>query len=224
MNHSQEDELSNDITLQLLTLENFQGYENCMKKSKRPRIGFTHMRYDYLPQGVKDGRAKVVHISRNPLDVVVSYFHFSKYNQAFGPYTGTWEEFFDAFIEGNVFWGGWYEYMTSFLKQRNQSNILFIKYEDFLENPQKIIYDLSVFLGMEQTDGVINKISERVSFKSLQSNQHLKIVNNHIIKDKFFRKGIIGDWVNYFTPEQEHKMSKFIKKIQDETGVVFRYK
>ena len=226
VNHSQEDNLSNDITLQVLALENPEGYENYTKTSRRPRIGFTHMRYDYLPQGVKDGRAKVIHVSRNPLDVAVSYFHYSTHNRACGPYAGTWGEFFDAFIQGNVWWGGWYEYMTSWLKQRNQSqsNILFIKYEDFLEDPQKIIYDLSVFLGMEQTDDVINKISERVSFKSFQKNQQLKIINSYINKEKFLRKGTIGDWVHYFTPEQEHKISMFCKKFQDETGVVFRYK
>ena len=51
VNYSQEDNLSNDITLQVLALENPEGYKNYMKTSRRPRIGFTHMRYDYLPQG-----------------------------------------------------------------------------------------------------------------------------------------------------------------------------
>ena len=40
-----------------------------------PRVLFTHYLFDYLPDEVKDGRTKIVHLYRNPKAVIVS-MHF----------------------------------------------------------------------------------------------------------------------------------------------------
>ena len=43
-----------------------------------PRVLFTHYPFDYLPDEVKDGRTKIVHLYRNPKAVIVSMYFMLK--------------------------------------------------------------------------------------------------------------------------------------------------
>ena len=58
-------------------LEVEQGYEDSLN-SEQPRLTYSHLRYSQLPRGLCEGKAKVIHISRNPLDVAVSLYHFAQ--------------------------------------------------------------------------------------------------------------------------------------------------
>ena len=40
-----------------------------------PRFFCTHYPFDYLPDSVKDGRTKIVHVTRNPKAAFVSMYH-----------------------------------------------------------------------------------------------------------------------------------------------------
>ncbi|NXP12870.1 ST3A1 sulfotransferase, partial [Thinocorus orbignyianus] len=44
-----------------------------------PRALATHLPYYLVPRDLRNKRARVIYVSRNPKDVMVSYYHFSKY-------------------------------------------------------------------------------------------------------------------------------------------------
>ncbi|KAL6126106.1 hypothetical protein ACLB2K_074157 [Fragaria x ananassa] len=58
--------------------------------------------------------------------------------------------------------------------------------------------------------------------KELEINKTGKFVWNIENKD-LFRKAEVGDWVNYFTPEMEERMSKLIEEKFGGSGLTFKW-
>ena len=57
----------------------------------------THLPMKLMPKNIKEVGAKVVYVARNPKDVVVSYYHFSKTFPGF-KFTGDFETFLNYFM------------------------------------------------------------------------------------------------------------------------------
>jgi hypothetical protein len=66
-----------------------------------PRIFKTHFSRDYLPMGDSvTTRPKYINVIRNPKDCAVSFYHHMR-GLKFFEFDGSWESFFEMFIEGN---------------------------------------------------------------------------------------------------------------------------
>lgn len=73
---------------------------NAIDSLPSPRILDTHLKFKYLPKKFIEDRGKIVHMIRNPKSVCVSsYFHAIK--GKFVKFEGTFEEFFEEWIDGN---------------------------------------------------------------------------------------------------------------------------
>ena len=53
------------------------------------RIIKTHLSYDMLPEGVKERKAKIIYVNRNPRDAVVSYYNHFRVLEGF---SGKWKD------------------------------------------------------------------------------------------------------------------------------------
>jgi hypothetical protein len=70
----------------------------------------------------------MIYVTRNPRDAVVSYYHQFK---AFDHYTGTFDEFADAFLEDECGYNTpFMHHVLQFWDKRHESNIIFITYEE----------------------------------------------------------------------------------------------
>ena len=70
-----------------------------LKAMASPRVMTTHLPYRYLPKELKENYGKIIHIIRNPKDVVVSAFHFYNVNKWVKDYVyPEWSGFFEEFL------------------------------------------------------------------------------------------------------------------------------
>ena len=223
MHEDLESFVSNGTSYSIFPLE-FSGGFQAFLSSKRPRIAHTNLTFNYLPRGLAAGKGKAIHISRNPNDIAVSYFHFVQIApHGYGVFDNKWDTFFECFMAGRVSNGRWYDHMVDWTKHKNKDNILFVTYEDFKDDPQTMIYKLAKFIGKPITEDQCRRIADIVSFQSMKNHPKMSLKHERL-KGDFLRKGVVGDWQNYFTPDQESRINEMYEKFKLETGVSLRFK
>ena len=169
-----------------------------------------------LPEDIQKKDVKVIHITRDPRDAAVSYFNlFKMLPQVM--YQGTWQSFFEAFMEGKVWFGSWFDYTKDWNSYKNHPNILFVEYEDFLSDTKGMIRKLATFLGKALSEDQVDRIASIVAFKAMQKNPKFNKMDSEFAdpsKGMIIRSGKIGDWKNYFTTEQEEIFSAVYKGLE----------
>lgn len=118
----------------------------------------THLPFSLMPPSVMGERAKIIYVARNPKDVVVSYYHLSRLYRTTG-YVNDFDTFWNYFendlgniltirknymflnqsVNGNwclnliqiaVAWSPYWEHIKEGWAHRNESNVLFMFYEE----------------------------------------------------------------------------------------------
>ena len=219
----------------------FQVYKDCMPHkeyltggdpigSPRPRLFATHVPYVSLAESIKSSTCKIVYIARNPLDVVVSLWHFA---QTLPWWSSQWtiEEFAERFCSREFGYGPFLEHLLGFWKEslERPEKVLFLKYEDMKADDVAQVKRLAEFLGFpfskeEESGGVIEAIVRLCSFgnfKGLEVNQPGKYELLDIENSKFFRKGEVGDWANHLGPSIAEHVRKTIGEKLHDSGLTF---
>ncbi|KAF7836240.1 cytosolic sulfotransferase 15-like [Senna tora] len=198
-----------------------------------PRIFGTHIPFPSLSNSIHNSNCKIIYICRNPFDTFISFWHFSnnmilsQSSQSLP--TLTLEEAFERYSEGKHPFGPFWSNILGYWKasQDKPSKVLFLKYEELKADTKFELKRMAQFLDCpftqeEESGGIIDSIIELCSFgkmKELEVNKSGKIPDRRIIENKhFFRKGEIGDWINYFSPEMTEKLSKVIEEKFDQSA------
>jgi hypothetical protein len=166
-----------------------------VKRVPRPRIIKSH---EYFDPRYK----KVIYIVRDPRDVVLSYYDFSrKYRHIEDSFPLT--RFVSDFVAGRLSsfdWGTWGENVSSWFYTRNgRPDFLLLRYEEMLSNTESELGKVARFLGIESTRERVTAAVERSSadrMRSLEATQGDKWVAT---KDKrsdipFVRTASSGLW------------------------------
>lgn len=196
-----------------------------------PRLLGTHVPVGALPDSVRDSGCKIVYMVRNPFDTFVSIWHFmSKLRPAsFGKLPI--EEGFDMYCRGTIGFGPYWDHMLGYWHEsfRNPNNVMFLRYEEVKENPAFHLRKLADFLGFpfsaeEEEGGVVEGITKICSFENMKELDVNKKGKGAIVdfeNKNLFRKGVVGDWVNYFSPEMEERLSKIMEEKLAGSGLSF---
>ncbi|CAG12881.1 unnamed protein product, partial [Tetraodon nigroviridis] len=168
-----------------------------------PRAMVTHFPYHLMPPSLHTSKAKVIYVMRNPKDVLVSSYYFHQM-AAFLQDPGTFDEFLTTFLEGKVLFGKWTDHVKSWRHTDLGDRIMFITYEEMVQDLPAALRRLSEFLGCNLSDQVIQKIAEHCSFKMMKKNpmSNFSLVPSQYMdssKSPFLRKGVAGDWKNHFS-------------------------
>ncbi|XP_063773262.1 amine sulfotransferase-like [Pseudophryne corroboree] len=191
-----------------------------------PRLFTSHLPYYLMPKDLRNQRGKVIYVSRNPKDVVVSYYHFFKLLVNLKHITITWEEFFDRYMSGKVGGGSWFDHVRGWNTHKEEYNCLFLSYEAMIKDLRSAVLKLCQFMDVKLDDQAINKIAEKATFKNMKQDPlaNYTFLPNEFLdhsKGEFLRKGIIGDWKNIMTVAQSEKVDEVLKEKLGDLPITF---
>jgi hypothetical protein len=212
-------------------------YPGLKKLAERPspRLMMSHLPYHLLPADIHAGKGKVIYIARNVKDVFVSYYHFSRlmgraadamdFNKCYSNFIAG-----AAGLRNN---GPWLEHVSKFWEHRDDSNILFLTYEQLHRDTRGVLRKTAEFMGHSSlTDAQLDDILHATSFSEMKNNKfsnknwHIDEAersndsnNNNGEKEKasngtghpegeFMRKGQVGDWQNHLTTEMSNELDR----------------
>lgn len=191
-----------------------------------PRLLKIHLPVHLVPPSFWEKNTKIVYVARNPKDCMVSYYYFQKSDQTL-PDPGPFENYFSVFLSGNVSWGSWFDHVIGWWKAKDRHQILYIFYEDMIEDPQREIRKVMTFLEKDLSDEVLQKILQHTSFESMKKNPmvNFSVLPNSVIDQSispFMRKGKVGDWKNHFLVSQNILFDEEYEKRMACSGLRFR--
>ncbi|KAL3510187.1 hypothetical protein ACH5RR_029588 [Cinchona calisaya] len=188
-----------------------------------PRLVATHVPFSALPESVKRSGCRVVYLARNPFDTFVSIWHYlgKLRPESLGPLP--LEEAFDAYCRGVIGYGPYWDHLLGYWNEslEKTGKVLFLRYEEMKQDANAQLKRLAEFLGFpfsieEEKGGLVENISNLCSFQTLKD----LVVNKHgkgaIFADSenkdLFRKGKVGDWINYLTPVMAERLTNIMNE------------
>lgn len=197
-----------------------------LKDTPAPRLLKTHLPLALLPQALLDQKVKVIYVARNAKDVAVSYYHFYRMAKVH-PDPGTWDSFLEKFMAGEVSYGSWYNHVQEWWELGRTHPVLYLFYEDMLENPKREIRKIVDFVGCPLPEETLDRIVQHTSFKEMKKNPMTNYNNMPALMDysvsSFMRKGTAGDWKNTFTVAQNERFDADYAKKMAGSNLPFRF-
>lgn len=181
-----------------------------------PRVIKTHLPFAMTPHHPE---TRFVYVARNPFDCAVSFYHHTKgFVQHYAFSDGNFDDYFECFVRGEVDFGDYFENVLSWFAHRNDPNLLFVTYEEMKADPERAILRIGEFLGPEhdatvRDESLRHRILEHSSFDSMSKDQTRWASERAAGASAFVRKGVVGDWLNHFSPLQTRRMLERIQSI-----------
>ncbi|XP_014673628.1 PREDICTED: sulfotransferase 1C2-like [Priapulus caudatus] len=191
-------------------------------KMASPRLMKTHIPFHLLSPDITKQRKtpKIVYISRNPKDMCVSDHKFlsgfSCWSASEHMYLEmSFEKYLENWFDGIVSFGDYFTHNMEFWERRDWDNILFVKYEDLLQDPHREVTRVARFLGKDLSSERIHQITQETMFSRMKqnnvlNNSHWKTI--HQRETPFHRKGKCGNWKKHFTVAQSERMDALYKQ------------
>lgn len=184
------------------------------------RIFATHISYQLLKETLDSCDCRVVYVTRNPKDTLVSTWHFANKMHNMGK-VEPWslDVATDKFCRGVFPSGPYYEHVIGYkeLSLKRPTNVLFLTYEEMINDPHWHVKKLGEFLGCP-FDGE-DEVQEIVRSCSID------VLKNHEVNkseespawfpspyNSFFRKGVVGDYRNYLSDEAIQRIDALTKQ------------
>lgn len=149
--------------------------------------------------------------------MAVSYYHHSLGFKYFNDLT--WDTYVDWFLAGEVPYGDYSDHILSWWEHKDDKNVLFIKYEDMKKDLHSTIELVSKFMEVPLSNREVGQIVEKSTFSSMKDNPGANYSwDTHRRAPgaaPFMRKGIVGNWKEYFSSEQSKQCDElYVKKLK----------
>ncbi|XP_075434924.1 sulfotransferase 1C4-like isoform X2 [Ascaphus truei] len=191
-----------------------------------PRVLKSHLPFQLVPPSFWKLNCKVIYVARNARDTMTSFYHFD-HMVTFHPDPGTWEQYVQRFMKGDVGWGSWYDHVKGFWEKKDKHNILYLFYEDLKKDPLKETRKIMRFLEKDLPEEMLKRIVHQSSFNQMKENS---MSNNSTFpmeildhtKGSFMRKGTVGDWKTMFTVRQNELFEEDYRRQMEGSSLKFQ--
>ena len=194
-----------------------------VSKLPPPRIMKTHLPSHFYQKQLADSKAKFIVVMRNVKDSLVSYYHF---HRALFRYKGTWDDFFETFKTKQLLMGDWLDYNLGWWALKRHPNVLIVKYEDMKKNRREVIQKAAEFCEKGVSEETLDDVAAATSFEEMRDNPATNFRDNPGIDSDispFIRKGVVGDWKEYFSDDQNDFVEERYLKEAAKKGLYFEY-
>ncbi len=156
---------------------------------------------------------RVIHLVRDGRDVMASYYAMNTSLKK----NSTLEEMIK--YGKDIYPCKWHNHTRDWLNNPFNAEILIIKYENLLLDPENELKKILKFAGLERSDEIINRVIEGNSFNEMQRKERENgwYNKNWDTSEKFIRKGKKGTYkteipeelINYFEKEAQFELEYF---------------
>ncbi|XP_073104176.1 flavonol 3-sulfotransferase-like [Elaeis guineensis] len=197
-----------------------------------PRILGSHLAYSLLPDSMKGSGGRFLYVCREPKDVFISRWHFNDKMRPDSVEPIPFERAFDLYCDGISPYGSIWEHVREYWEEslRRPEKVLFLKYEEMLEEPVGTAKKLADFVGCpfspeEENEGVVEEIIRLCSFDSLSklAGRMMHKLNTVIPLQttSLYRKGVAGDWRNHMSEVMAGRMDAVTSQKLERSGLTF---
>jgi hypothetical protein len=221
-----------------------------LEEMPSPRITKTHLPVQLLPNNIWVKKPRIIFISRNIKDVVVSYYHLLSGSTELDC---TMAEFFESFLQNDVMFSPYRENLQNYLNLPDYENILYLSYEGMSADLDGTIRNVAAFLGKNVSIEDKKKLKEHLKFENMQSernwiylngnlNEILKSLENERTNNKsffeapdlyedckenfqFIRKGVVGGYKTEMPQEYIDRFDQWMAEGENlNQGFAFKKK
>ncbi|KAG8386924.1 hypothetical protein BUALT_Bualt03G0199400 [Buddleja alternifolia] len=195
------------------------------------RLFSTHIPYQLLAKTLDSSECRVVYVTRNPKDTLISTWHFV--NKWIKAKEGSWplEVATDKFCRGVIPCGPYYDHVMGYkkLSLEKPNNLFFITYEELMDDPKTHVKKLAEFLGCpfigEDREEQVEEVVKSCSFEVLRNHEVNKSGESPtwfpLPYNSFFRKGAVGDHKNYLTDETIDRIDTLTREKFHSSGFMY---
>ncbi|PIN06365.1 Sulfotransferase [Handroanthus impetiginosus] len=196
--------------------------------AKSPRILGTHIPYQIIGDVLSSSECKIVYVTRNPKDTLISLWHFVQKSKDVEEDPWELEVAVDQFCKGIVPFGPYYDHALAYREEsiKSPQKVLFVTYEELKENPNNHVKRLAEFLGCPfEDDEEVEEVVKSCSFEILSNqevNKSKELPNGFPLPySSFFRKGEVGDNVNYLEERMIERIDDVTREKFHDIGFVY---
>ena len=174
----------------------------------KPRVIKTQVTREMTPY---HPYARYVVVARNPFDCAVSFFHHTRgFVKHYDFAAGTFDDFFECFINGEVDSGDYFDHLGPWFEARCEQNVLFLTYEEMQRSAKNAVAKIATFLSLPEASNsaFLSQVVEQSSFPRMREDQSRWSSRRPDDMPAFVRKGIVGDWKNHFNDYQARRLAE----------------
>ncbi|KAL0311689.1 UNVERIFIED_CONTAM: Cytosolic sulfotransferase 5 [Sesamum calycinum] len=186
------------------------------------RILSTHIPYQLLAKTLDSSECRVIYVTRNPKDTLVSTWHFvNKWARA-KEERWPFEVAVEKFCRGLIPSGPYYDHVTGYrnLSLDRPKYAHFLTYEELKNDPKTHVKKLAEFLGspfqVEDVDAQVEEIVNGCRFEVLSNHEVNKAegfpARIGLPSNSFFRKGVVGDYEEYMSADVVDKIDALTRE------------
>ncbi|XP_078000029.1 sulfotransferase 1A1-like [Glandiceps talaboti] len=200
-----------------------------------PRLFKTHLPPCLFPVDWQEKKGKVIYIARNPKDVCVSSYFFTKATIAglsekmeslVGSNMPPWDEYVQMFARGEMI-GPWLRHVVEWRQFGQDDNVLHVTYEDLKKDMKSVFEKMANFIGRPLSSEKLDKVVAGCSIEEMRKHAQKELdfdEEAYAFKvNPFFRKGKTGNWKDHFTVAQNEMFDGTIGQGLKEAGINFTY-